>query len=390
MKNSILFLCALLFICCQEDKEVFKEQLSHNLKTNPKFSTEFFLKKDTVIKSDLGTSIEIPKDLFDNYTGGIIALEFKEYYTKNEIVLNGLSTITNKGELLESSGMFYINFKENGEQLEIKEGKKYKIFPINDILEKSDIYYNDNDSIFNWALSQEKIEVEIEDLLGFYYFIQKNKVDGTSQKFTKKVLFQDVAQIKKVDSLKYFELLKRDERKNLSKTQTIESDIFESFPIILGNENGNENRDIENDTKLTKQEKVEKIKQRDNFYDKTKEVISFTNSQLGWINIDRLAKFSKDVKLQIQLKNHEDLTNISIYYIYLDQFSFYKELFLSQSSYDRNFRVSGSTKVVVVSNNSKNSYLYDVFYVNENSKTNFNIDLKEISLDKLKQVLISR
>lgn len=388
MKNSILFLCSLLFISCQEDVKSFKSNLSGKLKTINSTTNEFVLKNDTIIKGKLGTKIFIPKDLFNNYTGGKITLELKEFYTKEDMILNGLSTITDKGELLESSGMFYINFKENGNQLKIASGKKYNIFPISDILENSAIYYNDNDSIFNWALSNEKIYVEIEDIFGFGNFVRKNKVDTTKEVFTKTVDKDSVDYIKRSDSLRYIELLKRDERKNLSERQTIQSESFEFFPPILGNENGNV--DIENNQKLTKQEKAEKIKQRDNFYDKTQEVVSFTNSKLGWINIDRLAKFSKELKLEIHLKNYEDVTNISIFYIYLDQVSFYKELLLSEPSYTKNFRVSGTTKVIVVSNDNQNSYLYDVFYVNENSKTNFNVKLKEISLDKLKQVLISK
>ena len=50
------------------------------------------------------------KNLFKNYTNGLIKLELIEYYDLNDLALNSLETITNDSKLLESSGVLYINF----------------------------------------------------------------------------------------------------------------------------------------------------------------------------------------------------------------------------------------------------------------------------------------
>ena len=135
MKRLAFLLIAVLFISCQEDKKfeteissISKMQNITNLLKIDKLQTfEFILKEDTLFVGKEGTKIFIPKDLFKNYTNGKITFELKEFYAKEDMILNGLSTITEKDELLESSGMFYINFKEEGKQLNIKDGKNYTV-----------------------------------------------------------------------------------------------------------------------------------------------------------------------------------------------------------------------------------------------------------------------
>ena len=163
MKKYSLFSFLLLFISCQEEATSNLSVIENQLKTNNASSSEFILKNDTVIKGKMGSRIFIPKDLFDNYTHGTITLDLKEYFSKEDMILNGLSTITDNNEVLESSGMLYINFTEEGKQLTIKEGKKYEVRPAEAILDRSNVYLNDNDSIFRWKLTDEIMYTDIID-----------------------------------------------------------------------------------------------------------------------------------------------------------------------------------------------------------------------------------
>ena len=117
MKTFYILLCSVVIFSCQKEKttqELDKNSISisSQLKTDKLQTFEFVLKNDTLISGKEGTKVWITKDLFENYTNGKITFELKEFYSKEDMILNGLSTVTNKDELLESSGMFYINFKE--------------------------------------------------------------------------------------------------------------------------------------------------------------------------------------------------------------------------------------------------------------------------------------
>ncbi len=115
MKTFYTLLLSITILSCQKEKKslLVEENLiaiSSQLKVDKLQTFKFELKNDTVISGKEGTKIWITKDLFENYTNGKITFELKEFYSKEDMILNGLSTVTNKDELLESSGMFYINF----------------------------------------------------------------------------------------------------------------------------------------------------------------------------------------------------------------------------------------------------------------------------------------
>jgi len=155
MKTIYIFIFSFALLSCQKEKTSLPNEensiaISSQLKTDKLQTFEFVLKNDTLISGKEGTKIWITKDLFENYINRKITFELKEFYSKEDMILNGLSTVTNKDELLESSGMFYINFKEGDKQLKIKNGKSYKVETPNKPLADSNIYYNDNDSFFRW------------------------------------------------------------------------------------------------------------------------------------------------------------------------------------------------------------------------------------------------
>ena len=54
----------------------------------------------------------------------------------------------------------------------------------------------------------------------------------------------------------------------------------------------------------------------------------------------------------------------------------------------KNLRIVGKIKVIIFTN-EKDKFYYDTFYLDKNSKTNFEINLKETTLEKLKTILIT-
>jgi mono/diheme cytochrome c family protein len=80
---------------------------------------------DTVIETKEGIVFAIPANAFKNKDGdvnGTVELEVKEAMNPADILQAGLST-TSDGKLLETGGMFYLNARQDGENLSIKPDK---------------------------------------------------------------------------------------------------------------------------------------------------------------------------------------------------------------------------------------------------------------------------
>lgn len=387
MKSFYILLFSIAILSCQKEKtslpiEENSIAISSQLKTNKLQTIEFILKNDTLISGKEGTKIWITKDLFENYTNGKITFELKEFYSKEDMILNGLSTVTNKDELLESSGMFYINFKEGDKQLRIKKGKSYDVTIPNKPLADSNIYYNDNDSIFSWELEKSKLKVLFPDILrnrAFGISVGKDNAGG----FFKETTLDSLKIAQKIDSLKLIQIL-----------EIKENELNENNQMVVVDELNHDlkydkYRDINNNERLTKEEKEKRIKNRDAFYNSMAEISSFSSDKLGWINIDRILDYEKLKKVTI--KNNDKLfdSDYVVFYNYLGQKSLINH-YLSDFNSDYVYpelRIKGKIKVIVYTNNEEKIF-YDKFYIDRNSSTEFNLKLKETTLDKLKQELI--
>ncbi|WP_445716690.1 hypothetical protein [Flavobacterium sp.] len=391
MKSFYILLLSITIFSCQKEKtslpiEENSISISSQLKTDKLQTYEFVLKNDTLISGKEGTKIWITTDLFENYTNGKITFELKEFYSKEDMILNGLSTVTNKNELLESSGMFYINFKEGGKQLRIKKGKSYEVTIPNKPLADSNIYYNDNDSIFRWDLAKTDIKVLFPDILrncAFRISVGKDNAGG----FFKETTLDSLKIAQKIDSLKLIKILEEEEKelkKNINNDQMV---VVDELNHDLKYD---KYRDINNNERLTKEEKEKRIKNRDAFYNSMAEISSFSSDKLGWINIDRILDYEKLKKITI--KNNDKLfdSDYVIFYNYLEQKSLINH-YLNDFNSDYvcpELRIKGKIKVIVYTNN-EDKIFYDKFYIDRNSNTEFSLKLKETTLDKLKQELIS-
>lgn len=86
--------------------------------------------KDTVIETKGGVLLSIPAKNFLNTTAeaasGEIELEVKEALNPLDIMKAGLTTLSN-GRLLETGGMFYVNARQNGKNLDIDQSKGIQV-----------------------------------------------------------------------------------------------------------------------------------------------------------------------------------------------------------------------------------------------------------------------
>ena len=100
--------------------------------------------KDAILLGEKGTRITIPANSLiaanGNEVTDSVKIELKEVFTKKDMILTGLTTISD-GELLESYGMFYLNATKNGQDLKIKEGLLLEVeMPINTIKANIHLY----------------------------------------------------------------------------------------------------------------------------------------------------------------------------------------------------------------------------------------------------------
>lgn len=113
-KASLLVALFILFLfaCNREKKQSFLS--TDNIRTQI-FSID--PTKENRINGARGGIFIIPAGAFEGT--GAVTIELKEVYAPIEILAAGLRTESN-GELLESGGMFYLNAKRDGKELELK------------------------------------------------------------------------------------------------------------------------------------------------------------------------------------------------------------------------------------------------------------------------------
>lgn len=177
MKNFRMLFFALLIIClltnCTREKQEF--QPVNDLQKFSQVESQIF-ELDTVswqlVKGKLGTEIYFVRDIFNIAENQKITLELKEFYDGKELLYNNISTITNKYELLESSGVIFLDIKADGESVSLKENQRLQIkFPDNR-LSGNDIFYANPDSLnqFKW--------IKEEDLyVGIMNYDQLSQID---------------------------------------------------------------------------------------------------------------------------------------------------------------------------------------------------------------------
>lgn len=156
-----------LFSCNLEDKTNNEQQTTgkaykdttvvltrYKLQQNVQ-TFEINTKKQQTIRGKQGTEVTFPLDCF-NKVKGKVKIELIECYSIQDMILNGLSTETTDGKLLESDGMIYLNaLNEIGDTLEIKQGKIKVQMPTEDRKTGIQIFEGvGNSKAVTWNLSR--------------------------------------------------------------------------------------------------------------------------------------------------------------------------------------------------------------------------------------------
>jgi len=142
-------------------KEVTINSIYKKLQKNPQVF-KVSVSKDTVITCKEGTKLTIPSNCFITKSGkevtGTVQLKTEEFYTKSDILLAGLTTLSD-GKLLESGGMLNLLAYAGGEEVLLKQGKSIRIeMPANQKQEGMQLFngVKDKDGKVNWVLAERR------------------------------------------------------------------------------------------------------------------------------------------------------------------------------------------------------------------------------------------
>ncbi|MRX64773.1 hypothetical protein [Maribacter luteus] len=254
MKKILPILGLAFLMSCITEKES-KNNFFNPFKTSTKLEIQFF-DLDTIgskeIIGEKGTRIYFVRENFDIDSTDKITMELKEFYSISDLLKNNIRTVTKDNELLESSGVIYLNFKSNGEDLKLRDSSTIRVrFPI-DFSNKDKIFTGQMDSISQMSWS------ETEAYFMVLRFDKKYQI----------YVGYDVT----LDSLPYYQELWRKEdsiyKKTIGSLNKIDDNIGTS--------------------------------------------ISLTN--LGWINVDRFIE--KPTVIDLDMTNALEVDGIVIYVIY--------------------------------------------------------------------------
>lgn len=111
-----------LITSCTERKET-RDVIP--LEAEPEQTWLVNLSKDTIIVGNKGTRIKFPQSCFVDSAGSEITdqvkITLKEYYTIQDFISNRLSTATTDGQILQSSGMIFLEARSGNKSLRIKD-----------------------------------------------------------------------------------------------------------------------------------------------------------------------------------------------------------------------------------------------------------------------------
>ncbi len=134
MKNLVLFFSLLLLVACSNEKSSKSSDEAVQAKTNDPNSYAISVEDGGVIKTEKGSVLTIPKNAFVDKNGnpvsGDVEIKFEEFHDFADIAKSGISMFYDSAGVrsdLRSGGMFRISGSQNGESIEVKEGKKLAV-----------------------------------------------------------------------------------------------------------------------------------------------------------------------------------------------------------------------------------------------------------------------
>jgi len=143
----------------------------------------------TKITGEQGTYLEFEANTFVHADGalaeGKITLDLKEYYQKADMLIAGLTTISN-GRILKSAGMVHLQANTpHGKPLQIKSGKRYKIgFPKKGLHEEGmQLFYGKKaNNQMNWIPAEKALSMRPQVMMRFVQNAIQNQTDAKTRK----------------------------------------------------------------------------------------------------------------------------------------------------------------------------------------------------------------
>ncbi len=159
MKSSIYFisLFSILILGCQN--EHLEISPVDALKKMSNLKTQIF-NLDTIssktIKGESGTIIFFDRQQFDIPNNAKITLNLTEYDNFKDLVLNNIQTVTKDDKLLESSGVFKIEFLADGKPVHLKKGEYLVINIPQDKMRGNILFTGAIDSLGKYEMGRNK------------------------------------------------------------------------------------------------------------------------------------------------------------------------------------------------------------------------------------------
>ena len=326
---SLLIVFSLLFQNCKKEKVIL----------NPKNELEKFstVKKqvynlDTLsfskIKGEKGTLIYFNRSDFNINKNSKVKVILKEYFSFEDLVFNNINTITEKGKLLESSGVIYLSFESGNEKIYPKKNKFIIVKLPKKQLKESEIFYAKPDSLnqFKWE----------KDKLNYSTIINKKDAGGGITIYREYLIPSD--------SISYYNEKWR-----------------------------KENEEYQN--------RINEINEMNNYGSR------LLSGKYEFINFDSFIE-NKIERIDINAELIGDsIEQLTFYILYKNRKSF---MSLYKTNNDLNFEqipiIENETSMLVIG--SKNGeLLYDLIDIKINSKENIRINLKRIERNEIEKIL---
>jgi hypothetical protein len=367
MKKIILGLitCASLILSCNNNKEN-PTDLFTKVYTTDNLQLQAFKidsDRDTILKSQAGTTIRILKNTFIKSNGqsadGAIEIEFKEALTTIDMVLANLTTTTD-GKMLQTGGMIYINATSNGQQLAIAENKVIGVaMPSDTIIADMQLFEGEVDSLgINWKNPKQLINTLFDNDLVI------EEADTIHLKAVNGKVVIDSAR-PTISELEF------DNRLNI---ETIEVEFNQEQLII---------------------QEVQSLEKGSNYFivDYHTNYI-FTIKKLGWANIDRLLDDprTKEIEFITKIENHSDFNTIYVTMVteqmFLPGYQMRNETFSFTHSDSEKPRLPIGASATIMATAYKNDKPYfSIKKTTISDKLTISLKLTETTLDSLKKEL---
>jgi len=336
MKNFIVVLISILaLISCEEDIKEFSPTNTLIELSDVEFQYfEIGIVSDTTLIGKDGTKIFFSRQNYNINIEDSVTLRLKEFYDFNDIVINNISTITDKNELLETSGVIFFEFSSNNKPLLLKENEKIRvIFPSNRI-NNNDIFYANIDSLgqFEWVNESTTALITYPDTVK----LKKYKVKG-----------YNIEQEVPLDSLAYYQKL-------IKEINIVQNEIDELLA------NGSE--DFLNNMG-----------------------VSVLLNKYNWINIDRFVKTSNWLSFTVDIEE----PNLQYYHshiIYKDFNSVASDYHLENIIEFDSIPINGEI-ALFITGEKDGQLFYDKIELDTQTK-NYTSKMRKISLDDFEKLIL--